>query len=105
MTLKSGLYEVKLHGHWKIEDFNLGAFLLNIHLQKNILCSNGYFLELLSDMGETNCSHLFIVILQRNRIKAHQSTSHLDSGNGQIPSCATALSDVTWCACVNHSCT
>jgi hypothetical protein len=33
--MKFGLYIVKSDGHWKIEGFNLGAFLLNFSLNKN----------------------------------------------------------------------
>jgi hypothetical protein len=28
--IKFSFYKGKTHGHWKIEEFNLGAFLLNV---------------------------------------------------------------------------
>jgi hypothetical protein len=34
---KFGLYEVKSHGHWEIEEFNLGAFPFNVSLNENKL--------------------------------------------------------------------
>jgi hypothetical protein len=43
--MKFGLYEVKSHGHWKIEEFILGVLLLNGSLTKmqRSLCRWSFF--------------------------------------------------------------
>jgi hypothetical protein len=33
---KIGFYKVKLHGHWEIEEFNLGAFMLKFSLPPHV---------------------------------------------------------------------
>jgi hypothetical protein len=44
LKINFGLYEVKSHEHWEIEEFNLGAFLLNVSLTKtHSLYRNGHF--------------------------------------------------------------
>jgi hypothetical protein len=70
-TTKFGLYEVKSHGHWEIEDFNMSTFMLNVSLVKtHLLCCSAHFLEHLLDMRETRCSHWVAVIVRCNKIKA-----------------------------------
>jgi hypothetical protein len=36
--MKFCIYEVKSHGHWEIEEFNLGAFMFNMSLNKHTRC-------------------------------------------------------------------
>jgi hypothetical protein len=57
---------VKSHEHWEIEEFSLGAFLLNVSLtETHLLCCSDHFFEHLSDREKdtpVQCSKLLLVL-------------------------------------------
>jgi hypothetical protein len=58
LVIKFGLYEERSHWHRKIEEFNMGAFMLNVSLTRTcwLLYGNDNTLSHLSDMRETDYS-------------------------------------------------
>jgi hypothetical protein len=96
LMIKFGLYEVKLHRHWEIEEFNLRAFLVDMSLMKTLLlCFSSHFLEHISDTRE-HCSCLVTVIL-RHKIKTGLRHEMLGLQLRKIPSCTVDLNEVKWC--------